>query len=1380
MLLVVLPIVLVLPASVARAAFGSAARFASPTAVVGAIHALRPSVFATHARSTQAASGVLDKRDERVSCFLSGDETYLSGVVSAGGKWFAASPRGLFTSTDGRTFVLSTQSMPLAPHGIGATTDSVWVWSKSEFRRGATKSVTRFPMAAGAAPVVLETPVFVDSVICLNDTAYILGSKAQGKGSPFFLVWTKDNGVTWSELALPIRRIEDGPALAHGPQGFLVVGNNEQGQATLAQIRDLKTVVSEVLSMPRDFGRTPQFRAIAAVGSRVAILGGTPRTEANSAGDFLLTRSPYITAPDGSVLRYEWECRAVPLAPYSKKQPKGRSTLFTNDGVAVLATETENGATFFATRDLENWIEVLLLGTTSFTEWGTLSPCPQQQVLFLTGVPYPGNSHKSSFLVRVPLPTPEESANLVPHRFFRSEFSARDRVDDWEWAFVDWDAAMSLGDLEKNGGMDARVQATKRALERWRYFNSGRPTDQDVVMATNMFIRLLGRARAERMLQAVVDLSEILSEKDANGVSKGDGLARVCARVRSEKIGQLADLLEDIAAARKGAPRKFLKIETLMTEPEPQRGPAEFDVEVARSRALRGSAGAARDLMRAYFRGEGVPLDPAAGEFWAFEATRLGLEIRQGKEDLVKSADAGSVTALLDLAREIGGIDSKEYDLEYDLDQVRALLQRAADQGSSLAMSFLADSLIADTGTNTDLRDALVLSERAARAGNPFGMRSLGVAYSSGSGVARNQRIATEYFSQAALREDFPSMLECAARYAYGIGCEKSESTMDFWLGQIKTYQDRRAAWDKSERVDVVAMRQTLIDESYELSDQLYSPPRIQEPHVDLKATRTAARAGDPVACSDLSTAYLHGLGVYPNYTAAERWKRRAVALGWDDKTDTDPKSGRRSMPMYVSTPEVVEGDYLAYLKAGAEAGGVRFKRELGTRLLADADAMELSAAGADRNESDANTAKLRARMMREVGVSHLRVAAELGSGEAWVQLGLLAMHPATSGLVQRSEIECFEAAGEQHLPRGFAVAGMAILQDVLLQDANLENALRVRAVTNLLRAARVPEPAQIDRATQPEAFLEAAERALAKAAVPGDPDAMVAFALMLAFDMPHRARDIEYSELWAYASREMGGDLIAIPGFKGLPGWNSGNSDELAELRALPFAAQIKAARDRESRDPRVARRVDRIHPGASRWEQAYRALLEQSLDDATIKAAVRSMEVFSPRYSYMLEKTDFEGALQQLRTRAAQKTEARGLQLIALIAGLSPSAIASVADAEAAFEQAASAQDPDAPRGRITLSPMELAIVQHLGVTEPEEMGEESDIALRERVVKLMAARAYYGLGTERDSARAALILSTSWERSTVDDDVAAVLLDVADEDLKVLAREWKSRWK
>ena len=163
MLLVVLPIVLVLPASVARAAFGSAARFASPTAVVGAIHALRPSVFATHARSTQAASGVLDKRDERVSCFLSGDETYLSGVVSAGGKWFAASPRGLFTSTDGRTFVLSTQSMPLAPHGIGATTDSVWVWSKSEFRRGATKSVTRFPMAAGAAPVVLETPVFVDS-----------------------------------------------------------------------------------------------------------------------------------------------------------------------------------------------------------------------------------------------------------------------------------------------------------------------------------------------------------------------------------------------------------------------------------------------------------------------------------------------------------------------------------------------------------------------------------------------------------------------------------------------------------------------------------------------------------------------------------------------------------------------------------------------------------------------------------------------------------------------------------------------------------------------------------------------------------------------------------------------------------------------------------------------------------------------------------------------------------------------------------------------------------------------------------------------------------------------------------------------------------------
>ncbi len=1329
-------------------------------------------------------SSSLDKRDERVSCFLSGDETYLSGVVSAGGKWFAASPRGLFTSTDGRTFVLSTQSMPLAPHGIGATTDSVWVWSKSEFRRGATKSVTRFPMAAGAAPVVLETPVFVDSVICLNDTAYILGSKAQGKGSPFFLVWTKDNGVTWSELALPIRRIEDGPALAHGPQGFLVVGNNEQGQATLAQIRDLKTVVSEVLSMPRDFGRTPQFRAIAAVGSRVAILGGTPRTEANSAGDFLLTRSPYITAPDGSVLRYEWECRAVPLAPYSKKQPKGRSTLFTNDGVAVLATETENGATFFATRDLENWIEVLLLGTTSFTEWGTLSPCPQQQVLFLTGVPYPGNSHKSSFLVRVPLPTPEESANLVPHRFFRSEFSARDRVDDWEWAFVDWDAAMSLGDLEKNGGMDARVQATKRALERWRYFNSGRPTDQDVVMATNMFIRLLGRARAERMLQAVVDLSEILSEKDANGVSKGDGLARVCARVRSEKIGQLADLLEDIAAARKGAPRKFLKIETLMTEPEPQRGPAEFDVEVARSRALRGSAGAARDLMRAYFRGEGVPLDPAAGEFWAFEATRLGLEIRQGKEDLVKSADAGSVTALLDLAREIGGIDSKEYDLEYDLDQVRALLQRAADQGSSLAMSFLADSLIADTGTNTDLRDALVLSERAARAGNPFGMRSLGVAYSSGSGVARNQRIATEYFSQAALREDFPSMLECAARYAYGIGCEKSESTMDFWLGQIKTYQDRRAAWDKSERVDVVAMRQTLIDESYELSDQLYSPPRIQEPHVDLKATRTAARAGDPVACSDLSTAYLHGLGVYPNYTAAERWKRRAVALGWDDKTDTDPKSGRRSMPMYVSTPEVVEGDYLAYLKAGAEAGGVRFKRELGTRLLADADAMEASAAGADRNESDANAAKLRARMMRQQGASELRVAAELGSGEAWVQLGLLAMRPATSGLVQLSDIECFEAAGEQHLPRGFALAGMVILQDLELQDEASARANRVRAVTNLLRAARVPEPAQIDRATQPEAFLEAAELALAKAAVPGDPDAMVCFALMLAFDMPHRARDIEYSELWAYASREMGGDLIAIPGFKNLPGWNSGNSDELAELRAMRFAAQIRAARDRESRDPRVARRADRIVPGASRWEEAYRALLEQSLDEATIKAAVRSVEVFSPRYSYMLENTDFEGALQQLRTRAAQhagqKSDAKGLRLIALIAGLSPSAIASVVDAEAAFEQAASAQDPDAPRDRITLSPMELAIVQHLGVTEPEEMGEESDIAFRERVIKLMAARAYYGLGTKRDPPRAALILNTSWERSTVDEDVAAVLLDVADEDLEILAREWKSRWE
>ncbi len=74
----------------------------------------------------------------------------------------------------------------------------------------------------------------------------------------------------------------------------------------------------------------------------------------------------------------------------------------------------------------------------------------------------------------------------------------------------------------------------------------------------------------------------------------------------------------------------------------------------------------------------------------------------------------------------------------------------------------------------------------------------------------------------------------------------------------------------------------------------------------------------------------------------------------------------------------------------------------------------------------------------------------------------------------------------------------------------------------------------------------------------------------------------------------------------------------------------------------------------------------------------------------------------------------------------------------------------------------------------------GLQQEVALREQIIKLLAARRFYGLGTPIDQRAAALILARSWESDTRRFDVAFAVSELTDADLLELSRVWESNWR
>lgn len=79
-------------------------------------------------------------------------------------------------------------------------------------------------------------------------------------------------------------------------------------------------------------------------------------------------------------------------------------------------------------------------------------------------------------------------------------------------------------------------------------------------------------------------------------------------------------------------------------------------------------------------------------------------------------------------------------------------------------------------------RAALGYFEQAAAAGSPRALRTLGIMYANGEGVARDQRRALEYFYEAALRDDAVAMYALASAFRGGAGVARDDALARYWL----------------------------------------------------------------------------------------------------------------------------------------------------------------------------------------------------------------------------------------------------------------------------------------------------------------------------------------------------------------------------------------------------------------------------------------------------------------------------------------------------------------------------------------------------------------------------------------------------------------------
>lgn len=190
---------------------------------------------------------------------------------------------------------------------------------------------------------------------------------------------------------------------------------------------------------------------------------------------------------------------------------------------------------------------------------------------------------------------------------------------------------------------------------------------------------------------------------------------------------------------------------------------------------------------------------------------------------------------------------------------VIAMLDRAANSGSTIAMFNLGTCYLKGNGVEQNLETALACFRRGAAAGNGRAMMSLGNCFQQGTGVEQNLQTALAWYRKGAAAGDGQAMAALGVCYKKGIGVEQDFEAALSWCRKGAATGDGRAMVN--------------------LGDCYAQGVGVQENHETAVAWyRRGAAAGSGHAMASLGTSYRLGAGVEQNLDTALAWYRRGAA----------------------------------------------------------------------------------------------------------------------------------------------------------------------------------------------------------------------------------------------------------------------------------------------------------------------------------------------------------------------------------------------------------------------------------------------------------------------------------------------------------------------
>ena len=181
----------------------------------------------------------------------------------------------------------------------------------------------------------------------------------------------------------------------------------------------------------------------------------------------------------------------------------------------------------------------------------------------------------------------------------------------------------------------------------------------------------------------------------------------------------------------------------------------------------------------------------------------------------------------------------------------------AADQGHSLAQSYLGVMIQEGVGGTQSDKEAIHFFQVSAAQGNSHALNNLGRVYQFGLGLERNDSIAVDYYKRSSNLGNLIAQCNLAYMYWNGLGVEPSRRT---------AYELSEGAANQGQPLGLYNMALMLIEDAEAEQDSAEQTVKYEKA---LKYLQEASHHGCTLATNRLVEAYEDGLMVAQNLTAA-------------------------------------------------------------------------------------------------------------------------------------------------------------------------------------------------------------------------------------------------------------------------------------------------------------------------------------------------------------------------------------------------------------------------------------------------------------------------------------------------------------------------------